>query len=281
MKHLFLLTVLFSNYCFAQITDPTPYCAAIPNLSSSYSQGAILNVSLATLNNSSGLSSPYIYYNNLTPPVLYRGHTYTVSVTFDSIHTGGICCDNSWYAGWIDFTHTNDFTTGWSDYILIDTTSGSLSYVYVNAFGTIVTKTGSFTVPMSAAIGITRMRIVRSDKCVVTAGGISRLSDCDCHPSTSSFIGETEDYDVNIQDASTTGLPEEFTLKGTIYPNPTIGITHLVALPNTPVSIRNVLGRLIYSGTTTASDAQADLSGEPAGIYFVNIDGQVSILQKQ
>ena len=143
-----------------------------------YSSGDLLygdniaNVTLGTLNNTTGASaSPYYtFYNAATVPNLYQGATVTISVSFGT--------DANQYTGvWIDFNQNGTFET-------------SEGFVSVNNAGSNGIVTLSIPVPSGAVLGNTRMRVRGGDDSQLTTS-------IPCGASSSSF-GETEDYIVNI-----------------------------------------------------------------------------------
>lgn len=140
------------------------YCAAS---SSSTSYEHITNVSVGSINNSSG-SSGYANYTSLSTD-MQRGTGYPIVVTIDSDWSsdiGGL---------WIDWNQDEDF----SDANETITTSWS---------GSGPTYSTTITPPTGAPLGSTRMRI--------------RIQDGDYDPTLSSCgttdYGEVEDYSVNV-----------------------------------------------------------------------------------
>jgi hypothetical protein len=132
----------------------------------------ITNVTLGTLNNSSGASaSPYYtFYNAATIPNLTPSTTASVSVTFGT--------DTNQYAAvWIDFNQNGTFEAG----------EGVVS---ATSPGTNGTTTISISVPAGALAGNTRMRVRGGDDSALTTSQA-------CGASNSGY-GETEDYIVNI-----------------------------------------------------------------------------------
>lgn len=140
----------------------------------------IFNVSVGTLNNSSTCSttggpgsvqSLYSDYTALTPPMLAQSTAVSFSVQI------GTCGGNysNGVAIWIDYNQNGLFTDpGEKVYNSAVTTSGPH------------TETGSFVVPVSATLGLTRMRVVNIEGTVPTT------------PCGTYTWGETEDYLVNI-----------------------------------------------------------------------------------
>lgn len=149
------------------ITYCTPTYASGPALNDQ-----IANVTLGTLNNTSGasLSPYYTFFNSVTIPDLLQTSTASVSITFGSD-------TNQWAAVWIDFNQNGVF----------ETTEGVVSTVNAGASGTTII---NIPVPVGATLGNTRMR--------VRGGNDSILTTAQACGASSSGFGETEDYIVNI-----------------------------------------------------------------------------------
>lgn len=81
----------------------------------------------------------------------------------------------------------------------------------------------------------------------------------------------------------TTGLPSVQTTAFTVQPNPSQGVFQLNF--DTPVSaqcrITNSLGQLVFSQQLNGQVAEIDLSGEAAGVYFVQVNTPDGITTKK
>lgn len=161
------------------ISCPSCYC------SPTYSSGPgtsdqIANVTLGTLNNSSGASaSPYYtFYNATTIPNIGQGTTASVSVTLGS--------DTNQYVGvWIDYNQDGTFQAS----------EGAISG-NAGANGTVIL---NIPIPAGAILGNTRMRI--------RGGNDNPLTTAQACGASSSLYGETEEYIVNIIVAVTCTTP--------------------------------------------------------------------------
>ncbi|MEM9885384.1 MAG: GEVED domain-containing protein [Bacteroidota bacterium] len=150
-----------------------PYCY-------SYSDGLldyIDNVSLNTLDNASGLNLGYANYTDLSTN-LERGETYDITLSPASFQ--GL--QNVYWRVWIDLNGDNDFTD--SGELLLQTAS-------LNNRST----TQSISIPSSARLGNTRMRVSMS----LSSGAT---------PCSTGGFGEVEDYTVNIEGAAPTLVVE-------------------------------------------------------------------------
>ncbi len=154
-----------SSTNFTTIAVQLNYCDSNGN---NVSDEYISNVSLGTINNNSGASSGgYTFYGNLTTN-LAKASSNAIAIT--PTWTGTIYSEG--YSVWIDYNQDGDFADAgeqvWSQSATRNTPVG-----------------GTFTVPSSAALGSTRMRVSMKYNGVPT--------------SCESFqYGEVEDYTVNI-----------------------------------------------------------------------------------
>ncbi len=133
----------------------------------------ILNVTLGTLNNSSVCTSTgYSDFTSTVPaPNLVLGSSVPFSVNF------GTCGGNFDNIGkiWIDFNQNGSFLD-----------AGELVFTSPMVNGAHI-ETGSITIPLTANIGNTRMRVIQNETTNTAFG-----------PSGTYSWGETEDYLVNI-----------------------------------------------------------------------------------
>jgi hypothetical protein len=264
---LLLFALLITSTSFGQTWVKDPYCYP-PSTIGTFG-GAIINVSIGTLNNTSGMVSDtfdhpsnfgYTYFNNLTPPVLYRDSTYTLSVTFDTVHG---TADVSWY----DIAIAFDTTGASFTHPINFTANGAVGTTTMR-----VIKTFTVTVPHSAALDTVRMRIVRYG--AAYSGGSHVATPCYPGGSIYGDIGETEDYKLRIMDAASLNVKNVAEIGYIIYPNPTNGPLHF---SGSGITLYNTLGQKV--GSFPGQDA--DISYLPAGIYYADGDGRRSIVQKQ
>jgi hypothetical protein len=155
------------------VTGPSCLTYCTPTYSTGSASGnEITNVTLGTLNNTSGASaSPYYtFFNAVTVPDLTQSGTASIAITLGS--------DSTQYAAvWIDFNQDGTFQTS----------EGVISTVNAGANGT---TTISIPVPSGAVLGNTRMRVRGGENTILTTSQSCGAS--------SSPRGETEDYIVNI-----------------------------------------------------------------------------------
>ena len=237
-------------------TVPATYCAP------TYSNGPgtvdqITNVTLGTLNNTSGAStSPYYtFYNAATIPNLAPSTTASVSVSFGSDGT-------QFAAVWIDFNQNNTF----------EASEGVVSTINAGANGTTII---NIPIPSGALTGNTRMRIRGGDDSALTTSQA-------CGASNSTY-GETEDYIVNIVASTPPTITSLGTSSGCVGSSITINGTNLsgataadVTIGGTAVSSitsnsGTVLVAVIGVGTTgTVSVTTAGGTATSAATFTVN-----------
>lgn len=185
---LLAFALLAKTSAQAQITSASPYCAA------GYDDGFmpvdhyISKVSIGTLSNSTGTTQyaapHYAYYNTLTAPDLEQGKSYTLSVS----HDGGVSIH--YVAVFIDFNGDKDFDDAGEMVLNQNIDKGTVTNP----------STISVSIPSTATVGITRMRVMVFEDDDFTFGTMPSPAPRPCTAdATGSFDwGETEDYNVNI-----------------------------------------------------------------------------------
>jgi hypothetical protein len=170
------------------------YCTST---ATSIADEEIFNVSISTLNNSSTCSttggpgsvqSLYSDYTTTVPaPVLAATASYTLSVGI------GSCGGNysNWTKVWIDYNQNGLFTD-----------PGEMVYSSPSVFTGPHTESATITIPSTALIGVTRMRVVNVETSVATG----------VNPCGTYTWGETEDYFVNIAPVPTCPQPTAFSV---------------------------------------------------------------------
>jgi hypothetical protein len=165
-------SLLNSGGCGSSGGGTNDYCAS-KGANATYEW--ISNVTLNTINNTSGSNSGYGNFTNLSTN-LTKGTNYNISLT--PTFSGQTYTE--YFRVYIDYNNDNDFDD-----------AGELVY---SSAGTITTVNGSFTISTGAVTGATRMRVIMKD------GTISG-------PCEQFTYGEVEDYTVNIVEAISCGIP--------------------------------------------------------------------------
>ena len=243
------IKVLDGSYdpCDGTTNPPTSaYCAATSN---NCSYESISNVSLGTINNTTGCTN-YGDYTSLSTE-LVRGQTYTITVNPQSAGTVGSAYTDDEIAVYIDWNNDNDFTGSGERVGYVKIATG-----WSNQF--------TFTVPMSATLATLRMRCRISYQ--PDEGAIN--------PCGTTADGEVEDYSVKIKNAgSSAGIEENELFNAVqIYPNPTTNQLNIdfKELENGMdlIQIRDITGKTILELKNQDSQLiQVDVSTLSKGMY--------------
>jgi len=161
-------------------TGGNDYCAASGN---AVTDEWIANVTVADINNSTGADGGYGDYTSLSTDLEQNA---AISVNLTPAFAG-TAYEEHWRV-WIDYNQDADFNDAGE--LVYDSGSGSTSAV-----------SGNFTVPNSATLGNTRMRVAMK-----WVGTLSNGNDETAPPTSCDTFayGEVEDYTVNIVAAATT-----------------------------------------------------------------------------
>ena len=227
------------------ITVTLVYC---PSNATTINDEEIYNVTLGTLNNSStcsttgGSGSILKEYSNytstVTPPTLTQNVSYSF---FVQVGTCGSNFNNS-VAIYIDYNQDTDFgDAGEQAYLSPGTTNGPH------------TESGTITIPATATVGTTRMRVI----CSETAPG--SISPCGTYS-----YGETEDYNITIFSPCTQPLDP---------PNP-VAASNPACVSTTLNTMTPPAGETYYwqgttCGTSTASPTSSPYTVNASGTYYV------------
>lgn len=253
-------TAYGSQISFTTSSAPVTYCASKGN--SVYYEW-IDYFKLGTLTNTTAANVGYGDFTSMTPPSLGRGTTQTVyfSAGFQST------AYTEYFKVYIDYNKDGDFTD-----------AGELVASYSSSSSGTLSKT--FTVPTTAALGTTRLRIVMSDNSSTTSCG------------TYSY-GETEDYTVNITTSSSSPIyltaidvePEHQSPDYlNIYPIPANEFINIQVnnneLINAKATIYSVRGQKVAEYPIISNNQEINISELPAGSYNLKFfDGQKEFIR--
>lgn len=217
----------------------------------------ITNVLFGTLDNSSACGNATTgytsYLTTVTPPVVRLGDVIDASVTVGPSGDGWL------YESvgiWIDFNHNGAFDA--SEYTSVGTGLDEALSVAI-------------TIPTTALIGQTRMRVVVAAS---TAAGFSAAYSCGSLSATNNY-GEMEDYLIDIQPALAT--PGFNSSNFAMYPNPTTGIVNIKfgnATAVNAINVYSISGQLVFSKqfNTSSDNYSIDLQKASTGVYIVKIE---------
>lgn len=221
------------------------------------------NASTNPINNSSGtcLNNTYSDYTNLTTMAeVNSGEVVSFSV---SVHNGG----TEYMGMWIDFNQDGDFHDADEFVTAIGILNGS-NFEF----------TGSLTIPLTAANGITRMRVRSKYNSPIT-----NMDAC------SSFsYGETEDYFIKINACVPSTVTTSVTACNS-YTWPVNGITYTAAGTYTDVNgcITNVLNltfcsnsSVVFDGVGYSNESNSTMALFPDQLEVTGVsNGSFSILE--
>lgn len=229
--------------------NPGPYCEAGAD---AVLEEKIGNVTFAGINNDSASPAGYEDFTTLVASVV-GGQSYPISITV----AGGYSTDQG--IVWIDWNQDSDFEDAGEQ-------------VYISAAGA-GPYTGTVNVPLTAAEGLTRMRVRLHD----TYTGSQYANTPNATPCGNSTYGQVEDYTVDVI-GIITGISGADEAAFGVYPNPTHGrITIRTGSlgGNVRFDVIDALGRLAYSDqrvVNKASSVALDLAGRLApGTYLLRL----------
>ncbi len=252
------MTTLFGHSLFAQTTNPAPYCEAKFDDGFMAVERYISKVQFGSLTNESGATqapgSHYIFYNNLAAPNLTKGAQYPISIT----HDGGASVH--YVAVFIDFNKNNIFEP--NECVLQQSIHQQVNNPAV----------ANVTIPTTAALGETRMRVIILEDDEFTFAG-PELPAPACTADDSGFLdwGETEDYKVNIT-AGTLAIESLSEWNGfSIYPNPAKDELQIDAKWNVAkLEIYQLNGSVVLSEEMTGK-TKINVSSLQSGSYLVRV----------
>ncbi|WP_276877839.1 reprolysin-like metallopeptidase [Chryseobacterium joostei] len=214
------------------------YCSAS---ASNTADERIGNVKFGTINNTSTGTAGYENFTSISTNVT-RGSAYTISVT--PVWTSTKYSEA--YAVYIDYNGDGDFTD-----------SGELAWSKAGSTTTPVT--GSITIPATATVGSTRMRVMMKYSSIPT-------SSCEAYT-----YGQVEDYTLNIVSSGRGELSNTKDLITGIklYPNPAKDILNISNTTSEDYKILDMGGKLIDSGKLQRGSV--NVSGLIKGAYMIQI----------
>ncbi|PWB28409.1 M4 family metallopeptidase [Flavobacterium sp. HTF] len=232
------------------------YCTSKGNNAADERIGKVV---FGTINNTSSGTTGYENLTSISTNAS-RSSSYTITITpswTSSVYSEG-------YAVFIDYNQDGDFLD-----------SGET--VWTKSASTTSPVSGSITIPATAALGTTRLRVSMKYNGIPTA--------CE-----SFSYGQVEDYTVNITAAGTIEevASNDFAFATdntgseiTVYPNP-VGNELSISLANkagATFTITNTLGQQVGSGEL--SENPIDVSNLHTGIYLIELKGSQKTVTKK
>ncbi len=237
---------------------------SVPNLNYCASQSylgldeKINKVAFGTINNFSIGIFGYENFSSLSTDVqIGTGNTIKITPSWSLLPS------SKYYSVFIDYNQDGDFTdTGETAFTQTSSTSNPV--------------TGTITIPLTAQLGNTRMRISMKQ------GALSS-------PCENSFYGDVEDYSINIiyeQGAFTSKTASELfettnTSGFALYPNPVVDKLNISFLNNTGYSfvITNTVGQPVIFGELSGN--AIDVTQLNTGIYLLELNNNEKRIVKK
>ena len=231
------------------------YCTSQGNSAADERIGKVV---LGTINNTSTGTTGYENYTAISTNAT-RGTAYTITITpswTSSVYSEG-------YAVFIDYNQDGDF-------------ADSGETVWTKATSTTTPVSGTFTIPATATLGTTRLRVSMKYNGIPTS--------CE-----SFSYGQVEDYSINItasgaivNEELVAGLVETTENSGfALYPNPVADELNISFLNNTGYTFRiiNTLGQQISTGELSGNPV--DVSALNTGIYIIELNNGAKRIVKK
>ena len=261
-------SLIFTAVIFALLNNAKAQTYCDVNTANAYTMNmpGITNFQLNTIDRTSGSvecssTNCNSYVNTGLSTSLEQGKTYTVSITHSQ--------DGVYFPGarnnirvWIDYDNNGTLDDAGETAVSLIKTSG--------------TNSATFTVPLNAALGSTRMRVTAK---MSIDGGHTLPTPCDNPADPLGYHGEIEDYTVDI--IAPTGIDNLLSQNQQIqiYPNPLatsciIKIDEAIHLQNAELKIHDFLGREVLVSEIINSQFEIKRNNLTRGIYFYQIINQ-------
>ncbi|OHT46610.1 M4 family metallopeptidase [Flavobacterium tructae] len=215
-------------------------------------------VVFGTINNTSTGTTGYENYTAISTNAA-RGTAYTITIT--PVWTSTIYSEG--YAVFIDYNQDGDFTDAGET-------------VWTKATSTAATATGTITIPATATLGTTRLRVSMKYNGIPTS--------CE-----SFSYGQVEDYSINITASGAivnqeiaAGLVEtNETARFALYPNPVVDELNVSLADNTGYTFRitNTLGQQVSSGALSGNSI--DVRTLKTGLYVIELNNGAKRIVKK
>lgn len=218
------------------LTNTITYCAS---MGSSVTREKIGKVVFGTINNASTGGTGYENYTAISTNVT-RGTANTITITPSWASTKY----KEGYAVWIDYNRDGDFTDAGEQ-------------VWTKAASTQTPVSGTFTIPATAVVGATRMRVS------MKYNGIP--SSCETFTA-----GQVEDYTINIVSTTARLIESTKTQEINIYPNPVKGaVLNISSDEKATYRVINLLGQEVSKGKI--ENGAIPVSNINTGTYLLEI----------
>ncbi len=218
------------------LSNSVTYCTAT---STNTNDERIGKVVFRTINNTSTGTAGYEDFTSISTNVT-RGTANTITITPYWTSTKY----KEAYAVYIDYNQDGDF-------------ADSGERVWTKTGSTSATVSGSITIPTSATLGTTRMRVMMQ---------YSSVPSSSCGSYT---YGQVEDYSLNIV-STAKEVSNTYATEIKIYPNPAKEVLHVSNAKSSEYKIFDISGKLVKSGTL--NNGSIDVNSLTKGIYMIQVD---------
>jgi hemolysin activation/secretion protein len=195
---------------------------------------------------------------------LMRGQTYTVNLSH-SVDPVNFPTARNNIRVWIDYNKDFDFVDAGETVITKDLETPGTTY------------TATFTVPMTAPLGYTRLRATAK---MSADAGHTMPTSCDVPADPLDYHGEMEDYTVKIADPTSVNEVNADAAGVAVYPNPTQGsvtVSFSETIQPASIDLYDVTGKhlanIIDKRTLSPTSFTFDLNEYrvPQGVYFIRV----------
>ncbi len=222
------------------------YCASQGNSTADEKIGKVV---FGTINNTSTGTAGYENFTALSTSAT-RGSAYTITIT--PSWTGTVY--NEGYAVFIDYNQDGDFADAGET-------------VWTKTASKTTPVSGSITIPATATLGATRMRVSMKYNAVPTA--------CEAFS-----YGQVEDYTINIASTARETENEVASLDISLYPNPVSGaVLNISANDEATYKIYSVLGQQMAQGKV--DNGMIPVSQIQAGTYLIELTSKGQTVVKR
>jgi chitodextrinase len=227
-------------------TTTITYCTAT---ATNTNDERIGRVAIGTINNASTGTAGYENFTALSTNAV-RGSAQTITITptwTSTVYSEG-------YAVFIDYNQNGVFTDAGET-------------VWSKTASTTTPVSGTFTVPTTASLGATRMRVAMRYNAVPTSCG-------------SYTYGQVEDYTITITATAKVGDEKPSLAEVKLYPNPVSSILNVSSVSdNATFRVYNLLGQTILDGKI--SQGTVDVSKINSGNYILEISDENTTVSKR
>jgi hypothetical protein len=254
-----------------QVVVCADYCEAGADGTGLGLEERIVNVNFAGINNNSPNASPVApAYSDFTAVqgLAIQGQTYPIAVDVNRNAAPTGYAENQVLV-WIDYNQNGSFTD-----------AGEL--VFVSEIGALDIFSGNVTIPATATLGATRMRVRLHD----THDGADYINNFNDTPCGLASYGEVEDYTVVID--FTSGVDEQASNGFSIYPNPgdgNLNVLYSGVGGRTFLEVYDMTGRVLHSDVRQFNSGERStlsLSGSlAAGTYILRLTNDQGSMEQR